>query len=251
MRLRVICILQPSAKPKQKTNCITAFCTHVKTRWPKVCFGMHPVNGSRLPSSSACHRYSARAAACTAVSRPRSSRMITRDRSVPAETPLEVQNFPSATQRASGTQRADGPNRAIRSKASLFVVAFRPSSKPWEARMALPVHTVITRCDFPTRCVMAFWKSGLWTSRSVPMPPGRRSKSISSGSGPSKLSSEDAPLLITTSDSKTGPPKEEVLLSSETKVSLKAGTWPAASRILLVMANISRGPKVSSISNWS
>src|SRR5262245_13184506 len=58
--------------------------------------------------------------------------------SVPAETPEEVANGPSSTQRACSTHFTAAPCARARSKNCLFEVARRPSRRPAFARIADP-----------------------------------------------------------------------------------------------------------------
>ena len=72
--------------------------------------------------------------------------------SIPADTPDEVTNLPSSTQRASFTHSTFGPWAPTQPKAVLLVVARRPSSIPARASSAVPVHTVMAISASPTRC---------------------------------------------------------------------------------------------------
>lgn len=63
--------------------------------------------------------------------------------SIPAETPLEDQIFPSTAQRACGIQCAVGSVATTESQAALFVVARTPDISPVLATTIAPVHTVM------------------------------------------------------------------------------------------------------------
>src|SRR5439155_1086501 len=97
--------------------------------------------------------------------------------SMPAETPEEVTNFPSSTQRATLTQVTRGPWSATHWKKALLVVARRPSRRPARARSAAPVQTEVTISASAARCASQSSSGRFSTSSRVPMPPGTRSRS--------------------------------------------------------------------------
>src|SRR3989454_2804425 len=97
--------------------------------------------------------------------------------SMPAETPEEVTNFPSSTQRATLTQVTRGPWSATHWKKALLVVARRPSRRPARARSAAPVQTEVTISASAARRASQSSSVRFSTSSRVPIPPGTRSRS--------------------------------------------------------------------------
>ena len=126
---------------------------------------------------SLCQSYSLQVATFRAVSKPCKREITPRAISMPADTPDDVTNLSSSTQRASRTQLTFGPCSQTQLNAALLVVAALPSSSPALARSALPVQTLRTCLDLLDVDANQSMRDLLLTSRLVPAPPGTRSMS--------------------------------------------------------------------------
>jgi hypothetical protein len=97
--------------------------------------------------------------------------------SMPADTPDDVANLPSSTQRASSTQRTRSPWLVASAKNCLFEVARCPSSRPARASSAEPEHTDMTTRASAARARRNPSSASFCSSGTVPTPPGSSTRS--------------------------------------------------------------------------
>src|SRR5262249_21753475 len=186
-------------------------------------------NGSQ--PASRCHSYSVAVARKSAVSWSATHETTASAMSMPAETPDDVQNFPSSTQRASFTQRTAGQVVWGTVKNILLVVARGPSSSPAWARSEVPVHTVMATSTCAARSLSHAISRSFSTSARVPIPPGIRRRSSGGQSVRPGSACTRGPCAL-----RTGP-----ACSATVTTSILPGMLP----------DISRGPKRSSTSkSW-
>jgi hypothetical protein len=100
--------------------------------------------------------------------------------SIPAETPLLDQTFPSTAHLACGIQCALGSVATTLFQAALFVVARTPDSKPVFATTIEPVQTVIKYFNFGYVAVI-YSNVALRFGARAPAPPGTSRTSMSEG----------------------------------------------------------------------
>jgi len=166
---------------------------------------------------------------------------IRRARSIPAETPAEVNIGSSKVNRRSSRILAVGAAPRKKSKVLQWVVASRPSNKPAFPRRLEPVHTEAVSLVLVAWAAIYFMRVLFFTSLRVPQPPGTISKSRTGQSS------------IVMSGVKRRPPTAETwpFLSEIKRIRNGDDSCRRRSSFKRVIENTSKGPETSKTSTWS